>query len=62
MVDLKVLLPAGLAVWAFFKHGLEASTPLWVSLAIFSINSFMVLHRPAELHVTRHVTRIDQPA
>ena len=60
-VDLKVLLPAGLAVWAFFKHGVEASTPLWVSLAIFSINSFMALHRPTSVHVSRHVTEIAGP-
>ena len=46
-VDLKVLLPAGLAVWAFFKTGVEAATPLWVTLGIFAFNSFVQLHRPA---------------
>jgi hypothetical protein len=46
MVDLKVLLPAGLAVWAFLKMGAEVATPLWVTLAIFSFNSFVALHRP----------------
>jgi hypothetical protein len=61
-VDLKVLLPAGLAVWAFFKHGVEASTPMWVTLAIFAINSFLSLHQPTSVHVSRHVTRIEQPA
>jgi hypothetical protein len=61
-VDLKVLLPAGLAVWAFWKHGAEASTPMWVTLAIFAINSFLTLHRPTSVHISRHVTRIEQSA
>jgi hypothetical protein len=43
-VDLKVLLPLGLAVYSFIEIGLEASTPLWVTLGIFSFNSFLSLH------------------
>ena len=58
-VDLKVLLPAGLAIWAFFKHGVEASTPLWVTLTIFSINSFIALHRPTTVHVSTHTTALE---
>jgi hypothetical protein len=61
-VDLKVLLPAGLAVWAFYKHGAAASTPMWLSLAIFAIHSFLALHRPTAVHISRDVTRIEQPA
>jgi cation transport ATPase len=45
-IDLKVLVPGGLAVWAFMKAGAELATPLWISLAIFSFNSFVALHRP----------------
>jgi cation transport ATPase len=45
-VDLKVLLPLGLAVYSFVEIGLEASTPLWVTLGIFSFNSFLTLHAP----------------
>jgi copper chaperone CopZ len=45
-LDLKVLVPGGLAVWAFLKVGAEVATPLWVSLAIFSFHSFVSLHRP----------------
>jgi Heavy metal associated domain 2 len=45
-VDLKVLLPLGLAVYSFAEIGLEASTPLWVTLGIFSFNSFLTLHAP----------------
>ncbi len=43
-VDLKVLLPLGLAAYSLFEIGLEASTPLWVTLGIFSFNSFITLH------------------
>ncbi len=60
-VDLKVLLPAGLAVWAFLKHGVEASTPLWVTLAIFSVNSFIALHRPTTVHVSTHTAALEPP-
>lgn len=58
-LDLKVLLPAGLAVWAFFKAGAEVATPLWVTLGIFSFNSFVSLHRPTTVHVTQHTTAIE---
>jgi hypothetical protein len=43
-VDLKVLLPLGLAVYSFLEAGVEVATPLWVTLGIFSFNSFVVLH------------------
>ena len=45
-VDLKVLLPLGLAAYSLIEIGLEASTPLWVTLGIFSFNSFLTLHAP----------------
>jgi hypothetical protein len=45
-VDLKVLLPLGLAVWAFVQHDPEIATPLWLTLSIFSFNSFVSLHPP----------------
>jgi hypothetical protein len=46
LLDLKVLLPAGLAAWAFLAAGAETATPMWLSLGIFSFNSFVALHRP----------------
>jgi hypothetical protein len=58
-VDLKVLLPAGLAVWAFVKAGSEIATPLWVTLAIFSFNSFVALHHPTTVHVSTHSMSIE---
>lgn len=43
-VDLRVLLPLGLAVYSFFAIEGELATPLWVTLGIFSFNSFVGLH------------------
>jgi hypothetical protein len=43
-IDLNVLLPFGLAALSFGELGIDASTPLWVTLGIFSFNSFVSLH------------------
>ncbi|MBV8842659.1 MAG: hypothetical protein JO307_07595 [Bryobacterales bacterium] len=45
-VDLKVLLPLGLAVYSFLEVGVDASTPMWLTLGIFSFHSFVSLHTP----------------
>lgn len=45
LLDLRVLLPLGLAVWAFLKSGSKLSTPLWVTLGIAALNSFVALHQ-----------------
>ena len=42
-MDLKVLVAAGLAAYAFIKVGVEASTPIWVTLALFAFNHFIEL-------------------
>lgn len=47
-LDLNVLVPGGLAVYAFFYLGAELSTPLWLTLGIFSFNSFVALHPPMQ--------------
>ena len=47
-VDLRVLLPLGLAAYSVFEIGIEASTPLWVTLGMFSFNSFVALHGAPE--------------
>jgi hypothetical protein len=44
ILDLRVLLPMGLAFWAFFKSGSKLSTPLWVTLGISAFNAFVALH------------------
>jgi hypothetical protein len=45
-VDLKVLVPLGLAVVSFLYIGTDVATPLWISLGVFSFNSFVALHPP----------------
>jgi hypothetical protein len=42
--DLKSLLPFGLGAYALFKAGSTVTTPLWVTLAIFSFTSFAILN------------------
>lgn len=43
-VDLKALLPVSLAAYALFKIGSAATTPLWVTLGLFSFASFVSLN------------------
>jgi hypothetical protein len=43
-LDLRVLLPLGLAVYSFLELESDITTPLWVTLGIFSFNSFVSLH------------------
>lgn len=43
-IDLKVLAPLGLAVYVFVEMGVEASTPVWLTLGLFSFNHFIDLH------------------
>ncbi|HEY6333911.1 MAG TPA: hypothetical protein VI756_31635 [Blastocatellia bacterium] len=43
-VDLKVLVPLGLAVGTFLGLGLEAATPIWLTLGLFSANHFVEMH------------------
>jgi hypothetical protein len=43
-LDLKVLAPLGLAVYAFLEMGFEAATPVWLTLGLFSFNHFVDLH------------------
>lgn len=62
-LDLKVLLPLGLAVWALIEHDPEIATPLWLTLGIFSFNSFVSLHTlPAGVTVaTQSVITPEEP-
>ena len=43
-VDLNVLVPLGAAIYSFLQLESEAATPLWLTLGIFSFNSFVALH------------------
>jgi hypothetical protein len=42
--DLKILLPVGLGIYALLKAGSAMTTPLWVTLGIFSFTSFAILN------------------
>lgn len=43
-VDLKTVVVAGLAVAALVGIGIEVSTPLWATLALFVLNHFLEQH------------------
>jgi hypothetical protein len=43
-VDLKIVLAVGLAAYTFLEIGGNAATPMWVTLALFSLNHFAELH------------------
>jgi len=49
-VDLKVLVPLGLAAVTFVEIGATAATPVWVTIGLFSLNHFIELqaHQAAE--------------
>lgn len=42
-IDLKILLAGGLAAYTFWEIGATAATPMWVTLALFSLNHFAEL-------------------
>jgi hypothetical protein len=42
-VDLKVLVPLGLAAVTFVEIGATAATPVWVTICLFSLNHFIEL-------------------
>lgn len=42
--DLKTALPVGLGIYALLKLGSAMTTPLWVTLGIFSFTSFAILN------------------
>jgi hypothetical protein len=42
-VDLKVLVPLGLAAVTFVEIGATAATPVWVTIGLFSLNHFVEL-------------------
>jgi Heavy metal associated domain 2 len=43
-IDLKIVLAGGLAAYTFWEIGATAATPMWVTLALFSLNHFAELH------------------
>lgn len=43
-IDLKIMVPVALAGVTFLEIGAAAATPMWITLAIFSLNHFVELH------------------
>jgi hypothetical protein len=43
-VDLKILFAVGIICLTVFEVGATAATPVWVTLAIFTVNHFIQLH------------------
>jgi hypothetical protein len=43
-IDFKVIAPLALAVGAFIELGVSASTPVWLTLGLFSFNHLIDLH------------------
>lgn len=43
-IDLKIMVPVALAGVTILEIGAAAATPMWVTLAIFSLNHFVELH------------------
>jgi len=59
MVDLRVLVPLGLAIYTFTRQDPMMSTPLWVTLGIFSVNSFVALHALQQTGPVTHEVKFD---
>jgi hypothetical protein len=49
-VDLKVLVPLGLAAVTFVEIGATAATPIWLTIGLFSLNHFIELKAHPEGH------------
>jgi len=56
-VDLKFILPFGVAVLGLLALRHSSTTPLWLTLLIFAFNSFLGLHAPtpSELGITENL-------
>jgi hypothetical protein len=48
-VDLKIIFAAGIIAFTVFEVGATAATPVWVTLAIFTVNHFIEMHE-RQLH------------
>ena len=46
VVDLKIVLAAGIAGFTIFEVGASAATPVWVTLSIFALNHMIQANMP----------------
>jgi hypothetical protein len=60
-VDLKFILPFGVAILGLLALRYSSTTPLWLTLLIFAFNSFLGLHAPtpSELAVTAELAQLE---
>ena len=54
-VDLKIIFATGIIALTVFQVGPTAATPVWVTLAIFTVNHFIEMHE-RQLHDNVNVT------
>ena len=54
-IDLKILFAAGIIAFTVFEVGATAATPVWVTLAIFTVNHFIEMHE-RQLHQQANVS------
>ena len=43
-IDLKIVFAVGIIALTVFEVGATAATPVWVTLAIFTVNHFIEMH------------------
>jgi len=46
VVDLKIVLAAGIAGFTVFEVGATAATPVWVTLSVFALNHMIQANMP----------------
>ncbi len=49
-LDLKIVFAVGIICLTVFEVGATAATPVWVTLAIFTVNHFIQMHEQQNLH------------
>jgi hypothetical protein len=47
LIDLKVVLAVGIIGLTIFEVGATAATPVWLTLAVFTLNHLLEMHRPS---------------
>jgi O-phosphoseryl-tRNA(Cys) synthetase len=59
LLDLKVLMPFGVAIVTTLHKSRGKSTPMWMSVSTFAFNAFVALHRHRiEAPIVQIVSRV----
>jgi hypothetical protein len=56
-IDLKIVFAVGIIGFTVFEVGATAATPVWVTLAIFTLNHFIEMH-PQPVQATAHLAPV----